>query len=154
MIAGAVRSVVVALAIAAGLGGCAAPQSAALRSAAGTPLAGVVAKLPRQAQLTGVPFFPQSDYQCGPASLAMALAAAGRARTPESLTAAVYLPARQGTLQVEMLALPGREGMLAVRLPGELTALLRTVAEGHPVVVFQNLGLAVKPVWHYAVLVG
>jgi len=154
LIAGAVRSVAVALAIAAGLGGCAAPQSAALRSAAGTPLAGVVAKLPRQAQLTGVPFFPQSDYQCGPASLAMALGALGRSRTPESLTEAVYLPARHGTLQAEMLALPRREGLLAIGMPAQMSALLRAVADGFPVVVFQNLGLAIAPFWHYAVLIG
>jgi len=156
LIAGGIRAAAAALALATALaaGGCAAPQSAALRTASGTPLAAVVEALPRQVTLAGVPFFPQTDFECGPASLAMALAAAGQARTPESLTEAVYLPARQGTLQAEMLALPRREGMLAVRLPGELTALLRTVAEGDPVVVFQNLGLAVTPVWHYAVLVG
>jgi len=156
LIAGRTRAAAAALALATAFaaGGCAAPQSAALRAASGTPLAAVVEALPRQVLLAGVPFFAQTDYECGPASLAMALAAAGRSRTPESLTPAVYLPARRGTLQAEMLALPRREGLLAVRLPGELTALLRAVAEGHPVVVFQNLGLAVTPVWHYAVLIG
>jgi len=144
----------VALTAALGLGGCAAPQSAALRSPAGTPLAAIVAALPREARVAGVPFFPQSDYQCGPASLAMALGAIGRARTPESLTDAVYLPARRGALQAEMLALPRRDGLLAIAMPPELTALLRALADGHAVVVFQNLGLPVAPVWHYAVLVG
>lgn len=144
----------IAFAAALGLGGCAAPQSAALRSPAGTPLAAAVEALPRQARVAGVPFFPQSDYQCGPASLAMALGAIGRSRTPESLTDEVYLPARQGTLQAEMLALPRREGLLAVPMPSQIAALLRAVADGYPVVVFQNLGLSVAPVWHYAVLVG
>lgn len=143
-----------ALAAALALGGCAAPQSAALRAPAGAPLAAAVAALPRQASVPGVPFHPQDDYQCGPASLAMALGAVGRTRTPESLTDAVYLPARRGSLQAEMLALPRREGLLAIRAPGELAALLRLVADGHAVVVFQNLGLAIAPVWHYAVLVG
>lgn len=143
-----------ALAAALALGGCAAPQSAALRAPAGTPLAAIVEALPRQASVPGVPFHPQDDYQCGPASLAMALGALGRERTPESLTDAVYLPARRGALQAEMLALPRREGLLAIRAPGELAALLRLVADGHAVVVFQNLGLAIAPVWHYAVLIG
>jgi hypothetical protein len=143
-----------ALAAALALGGCAAPQSAALRAPAGTPLAAIVEALPRQASVPGVPFHPQDDYQCGPASLAMALGALGRERTPESLTDAVYLPARRGSLQAEMLALPRREGLLAIRAPGELAALLRLVADGHAVVVFQNLGLAIAPVWHYAVLIG
>ena len=156
MITGAVRSLAAALAIAAGLGlgGCATPQSAALRSPAGTPLAAVVEKLPRQVKLAGVPFFPQSDYLCGPASLAMALGALGRTRTPESLTAALYVPARHGTLQAEMLAAPRREGLLAIGMPAEIAALLRALAEGFPVVVFQNLGLTIAPFWHYAVLIG
>lgn len=153
---GVARNPAAALALCAalGLGGCAAPQSAALRSPAGTPLAAVVESLPRQARVAGVPFFPQAEYQCGPASLAMALGAIGRARKPESLTDAVYLPGRGGSLQAEMLAFPRREGLLAIPMPPELTALLRALAEGHAVVVFQNLGLAIAPVWHYAVLVG
>lgn len=156
MSGGLARRLVAASALAAAfaLGGCAAPQSAALRAPAGTPLAASVEPLPRQASVPDVPFHPQSDYQCGPAALAMALGAIGRVRTPESLTEAVYLPARRGSLQAEMLALPRREGLLAIRAPGELAALLRLVADGHAVVVFQNLGLAIAPVWHYAVLVG
>ena len=35
-----------------------------------------------------------------------------------------------------------------------LTALLEEIAAGNPVLVLQNLGLDVAPVWHYAVVVG
>lgn len=150
MTAGGARPRAATLALAAALfaGGCAAPQTAALRAPA------VVQALPRQASVAGVPFFAQNDYQCGPAALAMALGAIGRSRTPDSLADEVYLPLRQGTLQAEMLALPRREGLLAVRMPVGLAALLRTIADGHAVVVFQNLGLAMMPVWHYAVMIG
>ena len=124
------RTAAVALVAALALGGCATPQTDALRAPAGSPAAAPVQGLPRQARLPDVPFHPQEDYQCGPAALAMALGAIGRARTPESLTAEVYLPARQGTLQAEMLALPRREGLLSIPMPTTIAALLRAVADG------------------------
>lgn len=146
-----------ALAGALALGGCAAPQTAALIAPVGEPAAAAQAEaqaLPRRAGVAGVPFHGQDDYQCGPAALAMALGALGHLRTPESLRDEVYLPARRGTLQAEMLALPRREGLLAIPMPRELAALLQAVADGHAVVVFQNLGLSIMPLWHYAVIVG
>lgn len=154
---GAVRTArAAALAAAVALAGCATPQTDALMTSGGAAARSSAADraLPRQALLAGVPFHPQAAYQCGPAALAMALGAIGRRRSPEALADAVYLPARQGTLQAEMLALPRREGLLAIPMPPEIAALLGAVAEGHAVVVFQNLGLAVMPVWHYAVVVG
>src|SRR5215210_6981075 len=60
--------------------------------------------VPRQVELTQVPFFPQDDYQCGPAALAMAMNFSGVPLRPEALVDEVWLPARQGSLQVEMLA--------------------------------------------------
>ncbi len=135
------------------LGGCAAPQTAALMAPAGTPAA-FATGLPRQARVADVPFHGQDEDQCGPAALAMALGAIGRGRSLQSLRDEVYLPARRGTLQAEMLALPRREGLLAIPLPGQVAALLRAVADGYAVVVFQNLGLSIMPVWHYAVMVG
>lgn len=128
------------------LGGCAV-QTAALRA---DPPAG----LPPVVELTSTPFFPQTDFQCGPAALATALAAAGFAVDPAQLSAEVFVPARAGSLQAEMLAGARRHGAVATRIPGEMAALLREVAAGHPVVVLQNLGLSFVPLWHYAVVVG
>lgn len=148
------------------LGGCAAPQSAALRrdleapralQAAEASVAGRavdVQALPARAMLADVPFVAQTEYECGPASLAMTLGAAGRTVALPSLIEAVYLPERRGSLQAEMLAAPRREGMLSVAMPARLESLLREVAAGTPVLVLQNLGLAWAPVWHYAVLIG
>jgi tetratricopeptide (TPR) repeat protein len=102
----------------------------------------------------GVPFVAQTDYQCGPAALAMALGAAGRAAELQALIEAVYVPARRGSLQPEMLAQPRRESMLPIALDARLGSLLRAVADGVPVIVFQNLGLSWSPIWHYAVLIG
>jgi len=105
-------------------------------------------------ELAQVPFVPQEDQQCGPASLAMVLQAAGRKVTAEELSPQVYLPGREGSLQVEMLAATRRQGLVAYPLEGGLEALYAEVAAGNPVVVLQNLGLSWLPVWHYAVVIG
>ena len=135
----------------ASLSGCAVfaepPQSAAL--AAAPPQ-----DLPPRTELRGVPFFPQTPYHCGPAALATVLTHIGLAATPEQLADAVFLPAREGALQAEMLAATRRFGALAVPIQPQLSALLQEVAAGHPVVLLQNLGLSIMPRWHYAVLVG
>ncbi|HEY0820889.1 MAG TPA: PA2778 family cysteine peptidase [Rhizobacter sp.] len=110
--------------------------------------------MPRRAELERTPFFAQTDLHCGPAALATALGAIGIAASPERLGDEVFLPARGGTLQAEMLAGARRHGAVAVRVPGTLEALLREVAAGHVVVVLLNLGLAIAPRWHYAVVVG
>ncbi|MFG5410663.1 PA2778 family cysteine peptidase [Piscinibacter sakaiensis] len=47
----------------------------------------------------------------------------------------------------------GARGQPAARAAGRGAALLAALAEGRPVVVLQNLGLDLAPVWHYAVLV-
>lgn len=108
----------------------------------------------RSVELRQVPFFPQQEYQCGPAALAMALGAAGRSATPEQLAPQVYLPGREGSLQVEMMATARRHDMVAYPVEGGMEALYAEVAAGTPVVVLQNLALPWIPKWHYAVVVG
>lgn len=107
-----------------------------------------------QVELTSVAFFPQEDYQCGPAALATVLTAAGVVVTPEELVAQVYLPARQGSLQLELLAATRRHTRVPYVLEPQLNAVLHETAAGHPVLVLLNLGLSWLPVWHYAVVVG
>src|SRR5690554_4254646 len=62
------------------------------------------AGMPAEAQVPAVPFFPQDDYQCGPAALATVLGSAGVAATPQALVAEVWLPQRQGSLAMELVA--------------------------------------------------
>ncbi|TFZ04824.1 PA2778 family cysteine peptidase [Ramlibacter rhizophilus] len=107
-----------------------------------------------RAELARVPFFPQEDYQCGPAALATVLQSAGIDRSPQQLVEQVYLPQRQGSLQVELLGASRRAGAVPYVLQAEPDALLREVAAGNPVVVLQDLGLPLLPRWHYAVVVG
>lgn len=112
------------------------------------------ADLPAAVEWDQVPFFPQTVNQCGPAALATALGAVGVSVPPEDLTRDVFLPAREGSLQIEMLAAVRRHGQVGTRIRPELHALLQEVAAGHAPVVLLNLGLSVAPLWHYAVVVG
>jgi hypothetical protein len=136
------------LAAAVALSGCASlfPQTKELSK-------GIPQGLPERVELTEVPFFPQLEYQCGPAALATVLAAAGAKVTADELVPQVYLPDRKGSLQVEMLAAARRHGMVSYALAPRFEDLLREIAAGTPVVVLQNLGVFTAG-WHYAVAVG
>lgn len=135
------------LAVTAGLlmAGCATQTRTLLASPQGLPV---------RAELIDTPYFAQEAHQCGPASLAMALGAAGIDTSPSDLEAMVYVPSRQGSLQPEMLAAARRQGAFAVAVQPRIDALLTEVAHGNPVVVLQNLGLSWLPRWHYAVVIG
>ncbi|WP_038048851.1 PA2778 family cysteine peptidase [Thioalkalivibrio sp. ALJ2] len=130
------------------LSGCAtAPQSAQLSSQ-------VPEDIPTRVELEDTPFFPQEDYQCGPAALATVLGARGIDASLEELIDEVYIPAREGSLQAEMRAAARARDLVAYRVEPQLESILREVAEGNPVVVFQNLGVAMFPEWHFAVVMG
>jgi Peptidase_C39 like family/Tetratricopeptide repeat len=103
--------------------------------------------------VSGVPFFAQDKYYCGPAALAMVLSWSGPQVTQEEIAAQVYTPVREGTLQSDMVAGARRHGRLAVPVT-RLSDLIAELGAGHPVVVFQNLGFGWYPVWHYAVAIG
>lgn len=101
-----------------------------------------------------VPFFAQELYQCGPAALATMLSASGVEVTPEQLVPLVYLPERQGSFQIEMVATTRSFGRMAYQISPDITGLLTEVAAGKPVLVLQNLGLKWYPQWHFAVVKG
>ena len=130
------------------LAGCAqmVPQTVGLRSGWPEGVAQTV-------ELRAVPFFPQVDYQCGPAALATVLSYSGVKITPEALVDQVYLPSRQGSLQIEMLAASRRYGRVSYQLAPRYADLLREVAAGNPVIVLQDVGLMFTQ-WHYAVVNG
>jgi tetratricopeptide (TPR) repeat protein len=113
-----------------------------------------MAGLPARTELADTPFFPQQRYQCGPAALATVLTANGAAIHPDELVPQIYLPARKGSLQPEIVAAVRRQGLLALTVDPALDALLAEIAAGHPVLVLQNLGLDWLPRWHYAVAIG
>lgn len=109
---------------------------------------------PPAVELSATPFFPQEDYQCGPAALAAALGSSGINVTPAELTPKVYLPGRKGSLQIELSAATRRYARIPYPITPSLAALLQELQVGHPVLVLQNLGVSWLPRWHYAVVIG
>ena len=110
--------------------------------------------LPPQVELKSVPFYAQTEFQCGPATLAMVLNHQGIAADVDQLIPQVFLPERDGSVQPEMLATVRRYEQLAFPIRSTMDALLGHLAAGDPVVVMQNLSLPIYPMWHYAVAIG
>ena len=87
-------------ALAVALAGCAASPS--LKD-------GLPASAPRAIELDATPFFPQEEFQCGPAALATLLVASGVAVTPEALAPEVFIPVREGSLSIELIGAARRQ---------------------------------------------
>jgi hypothetical protein len=104
--------------------------------------------------LLEVPFHPQEENQCGPAALATVLAAAGVETTPDALSPGLLLPAREGSLQIEILGATRRARRIPYVLDASPQALVGELESGRPVLVLQNLRTRSFPAWHYAVLIG
>ncbi len=105
-------------------------------------------------ELVDTPFFPQTEYHCGPAALASLFKHHGIEVQPDDIAGKVYTPGLKGSLQIEMDAASRLYGMLPVRHDGRLESILREIYAGNPVLVMQNLGLDSIPFWHYAIVVG
>ena len=89
-----------------GLAGCATPQLQALLES-GSPA------LPQTSRAgVGAASMRRRSTSAVPPSLAMVLEAGGKPIQPEALRPQVYLPERQGSLQVEMLAAARRNGFV------------------------------------------
>ncbi|MDH3420804.1 MAG: PA2778 family cysteine peptidase [Gammaproteobacteria bacterium] len=105
-------------------------------------------------ELRGTPFFPQTDYLCGPAALATILNQSGVEVGIDELRSAVYIPQRKGSLQLELLAAARGYGRIPYQIEPNLVSLVAELSAGRPVLILQNLGFNFAPIWHYAVVVG
>ncbi len=110
--------------------------------------------IPVQVELSSTPFYPQEDYYCGPAVLAALANYRGIDVVPDDVAPLVFVPDLEGSLQEEVIAAARRFDLLPVQLDGNLESIFREIASGNPVLVLQNLGLDIYPVWHYAIVVG
>ena len=109
--------------------------------------------LPTRVHLEKTPFVEQKAGHCGPASLAMVMAAVPHEVSLETLTTQVYVPGAQGSFQTDMLSAIRRQGLVALPVRN-LRDMLQEVEAGRPVLVFQNLAFRWYPRWHYAVVTG
>lgn len=103
--------------------------------------------------IKNVPFEDQEEYYCGPAALSMVLRYKGHAVSRRELNAKLVTQNSRGTYQTNLVSEVRYQGLLALPLYG-LKNLLSEIEHGNPVIVLQNLGLTIAPVWHYAVVTG
>tara|TARA_R110002050_G_scaffold191458_4_gene326230 strand:- start:2909 stop:3850 length:942 start_codon:yes stop_codon:yes gene_type:complete len=106
------------------------------------------------ADIKGVPFYNQQAFYCGPTTLAEIFEYNGLKLSPEKIAPQLFIPKREGSLQLEMIAATRQQGLLAYSEKGSIKQLLTLVQNDIPVVVLQNLRLSWYPMWHYAVVKG
>ena len=107
----------------------------------------------RQHEIKDVPYVKQSDNHCGPATLSMVLQYWGDSADMQDLTQYTYTSKANGSFQADMISAARRRGFMAVPIEG-MNALVSELEAGHPVIVFENLGVSWLPQWHYAVVYG
>tara|TARA_R110000782_G_scaffold160676_1_gene252759 strand:- start:867 stop:1820 length:954 start_codon:yes stop_codon:yes gene_type:complete len=124
-----------------------------LQACSSIPLNDNVSSLATQ-RLLAVPFVAQQDFYCGPAALTEIARFWDLDTDQQSLAKQLFIPGKKGSLAIEMQASSRRLGLLPYPLAKNLSAVLTEIDAGNPVLVFQNLGFAWWPQWHYAVAVG
>lgn len=109
--------------------------------------------VPLSAQIVNVPFVQQTAGYCGPATLTMALQWTGDNTSIDEVASQIYTPGMKGSLQTDLISGSRRHGRMAIPIQG-FDSLLKEIAAGHPVIVFENLALSWYPQWHYAIVFG
>lgn len=109
--------------------------------------------IPKASKISSVPFIKQKENHCGPASLAMLLNHRNVPVQVDALAQQMYTPLKAGTFQTDIISATRRQGMMPIQV-NSVENLLKELAAGNPVLVFQNLGLKKIPKWHYAVATG
>ena len=105
-------------------------------------------------ELTSVPFYAQTTDQCGPSALATILNVTGVDTDPDALRSLTYIPGRQGSLQTELLSATRSYQRIPYPIEPTIDSLLAELKAERPVLILQNLGTGMTPIWHYAVVVG
>ena len=109
---------------------------------------------PGAARLDQVPFFPQLDYQCGPAALAEVLNYYGKSVTPEEVAGAIFRPKIRGTVTLDMVLYAREQGLSARWFNGSVADIVRAIDDGVPLIVMVDFGFARISKNHFMVVLG
>jgi len=104
--------------------------------------------------IEGVPFFPQEEFQCGPASLAGVLNYYGLRITPGEIATEVFSRSARGTLDMDMVFYAQRKGMKAEQYAGSFEDLQGSLDSRRPLIVLIDQGFWVYQNSHFMVVVG
>jgi predicted double-glycine peptidase len=101
-----------------------------------------------------VPFFPQEDYQCGPASLAGVLNYWGIHVTPSDIAGEIFSKTAGGTLNIDMALYAQKKGLISAQYRGNSVDLKKNIDSGYPVIVLVDYGFSLYQKNHFMVIVG
>jgi predicted double-glycine peptidase len=104
--------------------------------------------------ITKMPFFPQEDYQCGPASLAAVLTYRGATVTSDGIAAEIFSGSARGTLDMDMVFYAEGKGLKVKRYAGTPEDIRRNIVSGNPLIVLTGYGFWVYEKGHYLVIIG
>jgi ABC-type bacteriocin/lantibiotic exporter with double-glycine peptidase domain len=104
--------------------------------------------------IENVPFFPQSDFQCGPSSLAGVLNYYGQKISPAQIAETIFREKVRGTLSIDMALYARQQGLFAEWYTGDLKDLRENIDTNRPLIAMVDLGLGPVQKPHYIVVVG
>jgi ABC-type bacteriocin/lantibiotic exporter with double-glycine peptidase domain len=104
--------------------------------------------------IEGVPFYRQSESNCGPAALASILAFRGRPVNLEQIKDKVYIPKLRGTLPMDMENYAREAGLKAESSAGTLDELKVYIRNGIPIICLLDLGFGLYQRPHYITVIG
>lgn len=113
-----------------------------------------MASLPPSYVIDDVPFYPQEQFYCGPTTLSEVFGFYGVDIPPKDIAPKIFIPDKNGSLQLEMVSAARSYGFLPYSSRGTLTSIIELINDDIPVIVFQNLSIQLLPQWHYAVVFG
>jgi predicted double-glycine peptidase len=104
--------------------------------------------------IENVPFYPQTNYQCGPASLAGVLNYWGIKVTPDEIAGEIYSSSARGTLDIDMVLYSMKKGLRASQYEGTIGDIRKNVDSRHPIIVLVDYGFSLIQKNHFMVIIG
>lgn len=104
--------------------------------------------------INGIPFFPQEEYQCGPASLAGVLNFYGVKISPDKIAADIYSKSAKGALTIDLLIYARKIGFDAEYYHGSVDDLKARILSGNPLIVMVDYGVLFYQQNHFMVVKG
>jgi len=104
--------------------------------------------------ISDVPFFPQEDYQCGPASLASILTFWNIHTEPDEIGREIFSKSARGTLTIDMMLYAQKQGLHVQQFKGGIDALRNYVDSGYPLIVLVDYGISLFQMNHFMVVIG
>jgi len=104
--------------------------------------------------IPNVPFHPQEEFQCGPASLAGILNYWGVDVSPEKVASEIYSKSAKGTLNIDMVLYAEKRGLKAKQYRGSLEDIKNKIDSRYPLMVLVDEGFLAYQRNHFMVVIG